>query len=203
MYLRQLEDLQMHSRKSVRLDNLVDGSPFTIPSLTDQYKLLYLVRGGDSTCKVQGYKRTDAGGYSPFSDFFSPGTEVVADKTRNILSILKDGTLPIPKEYVSEILTEKQEEKKAKKSKGVKKMNIETQLPIGTKNAVGRPKKHRIELPHGEEFTVSNIAAKLGVKKFVVNNEIARLQRETPESLQVIGSVPQGKGKPARVFKLI
>lgn len=193
----------MHSRKSVRLDNLVDGSPFTIPSLTDQYKLLYLVRGGDSTCKVQGYKRTDAGGYSPFSDFFSPGTEVVADKTRNILSILKDGTLPIPKEYVSEILTEKQEEKKAKKSKGVKKMNIETQLPIGTKNAVGRPKKHRIELPHGEEFTVSNIAAKLGVKKFVVNNEIARLQRETPESLQVIGSVPQGKGKPARVFKLI
>ena len=203
MYLRQLEDLQMHSRKSVRLDNLVDGSPFTIPFLGDQYKLLYLVRGGDSTCKVQGYKRTDAGGYSPFSDFFSPGTEVVADKTRNILSILKDGTLPIPKEYVSEILTEKQEEKKVKKSKGVKKMSIETQLPIGTKNAVGRPKKHRIELPHGEEFTVSKIAEKLGVKKFVVNNEIARLQRETPESLQVIGSVPQGKGKPARVFKLI
>lgn len=203
MYLRQLEDLQMHSRKSVRLDNLVDGSPFTIPFLGDQYKLLYLVRGGDSTCKVQGYKKTEAGGYSPFSDFFSPGTEVVSDKTRNILSISKDGELSIPKEYVSEILSEKQEEKKVKKSKGVKKMSVETQLPIGTKNAVGRPKKHRIELPHGEEFTVSKIAEKLGVKKFVVNNEIARLQRETPESLQVVGSVPQGKGKPARVFKLI
>lgn len=203
MYLRQLEDLQMHSRKSVRLDNLVDGSPFTIPFLGDQYKLLYLVRGGDSTCKVQGYKRTDAGGYSPFSDFFSPGTEVVSDKTRNILSISKDGELSIPKEYVSEILSEKQEEKKVKKSKGVKKMSVETQSPVGVKNAVGRPKKHRIELPHGEEFTVSKIAEKLGVKKFVVNNEIARLQRETPESLQVVGSVPQGKGKPARVFKLI
>jgi hypothetical protein len=203
MYLRQLEDLQMHSRKSVRLDNLVDGSPFTIPFLGDQYKLLYLVRGGDSTCKVQGYKRTDAGGYSPFSDFFSPGTEVVGDKTRNILSISKDGELSIPKEYVSEILSEKQEEKKVKKSKGVKKMSVETQSPVGVKNAVGRPKKHRIELPHGEEFTVSKIAEKLGVKKFVVNNEIARLQRETPESLQVVGSVPQGKGKPARVFKLI
>lgn len=203
MYLRQLEDLQMHSRKSVRLDNLVDGSPFTIPFLGDQYKLLYLVRGGDSTCKVQGYKKTEAGGYSPFSDFFSPGTEVVGDKTRNILSISKDGELSIPKEYVSEILSEKQEEKKVKKSKGVKKMSVETQSPVGVKNAVGRPKKHRIELPHGEEFTVSKIAEKLGVKKFVVNNEIARLQRETPESLQVVGSVPQGKGKPARVFKLI
>lgn len=193
----------MHSRKSVRLDNLVDGSPFTIPFLGDQYKLLYLVRGGDSTCKVQGYKKTEAGGYSPFSDFFSPGTEVVSDKTRNILSISKDGELSIPKEYVSEILSEKQEEKKVKKSKGVKKMSVETQSPVGVKNAVGRPKKHRIELPHGEEFTVSKIAEKLGVKKFVVNNEIARLQRETPESLQVVGSVPQGKGKPARVFKLI
>ncbi len=182
----------MHSRKSVRLDNLVDGSPFTIPFLGDQYKLLYLVRGGDSTCKVQGYKKTEAGGYSPFSDFFSPGTEVVSDKTRNILSISKDGELSIPREYVSEILSEKQEEKKVKKSKGVKKMSVETQSPVGVKNAVGRPKKHRIELPHGEEFTVSKIAEKLGVKKFVVNNEIARLQRETPESLQVIGTVPQG-----------
>jgi hypothetical protein len=49
---------------------------------------------------------------------------------------------------------------------------------------------------------VSNVAAKLGVKKFVINNEIARIQRETPDILQVVGSVPQGKGKPARVFKL-
>jgi hypothetical protein len=203
MYLRQLEDLQMNSRKRVRLDNLVDGTPFKLPSLGDQFQLLYLVRGGDSTCKVQGYKKTEAGGYSPFCEFFAPAAEVVIDNERETLSASKDGTLPIPKEYMSEILTEKKEEKKAKKSKGVKKMNIETQLPIGTKNAVGRPKKHRIELPHGEEFTVSNIAVKLGVKKFVVNNEIARLQRESPQNLQVIGSAPQGKGKPARVFKLI
>ena len=203
MYSRQLEDLQMQSRKCVRLDNLVDGTPFNLPSLGDQFQLLYLVRGGDSTCKVQGYKKTEAGGYSPFCEFFAPATEVVIDNERQTLSASKDGTLPIPKEYISKILTEKQEEKKVKKSKGVNKMRVETQLLIGTKNVVGRPKKHRIELPHGEEFTVSNIAAKLGVKKFVVNNEIARLKRETPESLQVIGSVPQGKGKPARVFKLI
>jgi len=193
----------MQSRKCVRLDNLVDGTPFNLPSLGDQFQLLYLVRGGDSTCKVQGYKKTEAGGYSPFCEFFAPATEVVIDNERQTLSASKDGTLPIPKEYISKILTEKQEEKKVKKSKGVNKMRVETQLLIGTKNVVGRPKKHRIELPHGEEFTVSNIAAKLGVKKFVVNNEIARLKRETPESLQVIGSVPQGKGKPARVFKLI
>lgn len=82
-------------------------------------------------------------------------------------------------------------------------MSIETTtIGIPTKNAVGRPKKYSIELPHGEEFTVSNVAAKLGVKKFVINNEIARIQRETPDILQVVGSVPQGKGKPARVFKL-
>jgi len=192
----------MQSPKFIRLDNLVDGSPFTLPALGDQYKLLYLVRGGDSTCKVQGYKKTEAGGYSPFSDFFSPGTQVLNDKTRQILLISKDGELSIPKEYISEILEERKEENK-KTKKGVKKISVEIESPIGIKNSVGRPKKHRIELPHGEEFTVSGIAEKLGVKKFVVNNEIARLQRERPENLKIIGSAPQGKGKPARVFKLI
>jgi hypothetical protein len=50
---------------------------------------------------------------------------------------------------------------------------------------------------------VSKIAAKFGVKKFVVNNEIAKIQRENPESIKVVGSMPQGKGKPAKVFKLV
>ena len=75
--------------------------------------------------------------------------------------------------------------------------------PEETKKSVGRPKKHRIELPHGEEFTVSNIAERLGVKKFVINNEIARIQREHPQDLQIVGSMMRSKGKPARVFKLI
>jgi hypothetical protein len=204
MSLRQLEDLQMQSPKTVRLYNLVDGCPFTIPSLDDQFKLLYLVRGNDSTCKVQGYKKTEAGGYSPFSDFFSPGTQVVPDKTRQILSSNKNGELSIPKEYIAEISNEKKEENKKQKNKGVKKMSIQLIETLQTnKNSVGRPKKHRIELPHGEEFTVSKIAQKLGVKKFVVNNEIARIQRENPENIRVVGSLTQSKGKPARVFKLI
>lgn len=194
----------MPSLKPVRLYNLVDGSPFTIPFLGDQFKLLYLVRGNDSTCKVQGYKKTEAGGYSPFSDFFSPGTEVFPDRTRKLLSTNKDGELSIPKEYIAEILSEKKEENKKTKNKGVKKMSIEVIDTLkSNKKSVGRPKKHRIELPHGEEFTVSNIAQKLGVKKFVVNNEIARIQRENPENIQVVGALPQSKGKPARVFKLI
>ena len=141
-------------------------------------------------------------------DFFAPATAVLYDNTRKQLSISKEGTISIPREYMAQVSSEakeeKQEEKKVnKKTKGVNKMSIETiTIGIPTKNAVGRPKKYSIELPHGEEFTVSNVAAKLGVKKFVINNEIARIQRETPDILQVVGSVPQGKGKPARVFKL-
>jgi len=198
----------MLSIKTSRLENLPDGSPFVIPALPDHFALLYLVRGGQSTCKVQGYKKTDAGGYSPMIDFFAPATAVLYDNTRKQLSISKEGTISIPREYMAQVSSEakeeKQEEKKVnKKTKGVNKMSIETiNMGIPTKNVVGRPKKYNIELPHGEEFTVSNVAAKLGVKKFVINNEIARIQRETPDILRVVGSVPQGKGKPARVFKL-
>jgi hypothetical protein len=198
----------MLSIKTSRLENLPDGAPFVIPALPDHFKILYLIRGGQSTCKVQGYKKTDAGGYSPMIDFFAPATAVLYDNTRKQLSISKEGTISIPREYMAQVSSEakeeKQEEKKVnKKTKGVNKMSIETiNMGIPTKNVVGRPKKYNIELPHGEEFTVSNVAAKLGVKKFVINNEIARIQRETPDILQVVGSVPQGKGKPARVFKL-
>jgi len=198
----------MTSIKTSRLENLPDGAPFIIPALPDHFKILYLVRGGQSTCKVQGYKKTDAGGYSPMIDFFAPATAVLYDNTRKQLPISKEGTISIPREYMAQVSSEakeeKQEEKKVnKKTKGVNKMSIETiNMGIPTKNVVGRPKKYNIELPHGEEFTVSNVAAKLGVKKFVINNEIARIQRETPDVLQVVGSVPQGKGKPARVFKL-
>ena len=198
----------MTSIKTSRLENLPDGAPFIIPALPDHFKILYLVRGGQSTCKVQGYKKTDAGGYSPMIDFFAPATAVLYDNTREQLPISKEGTISIPREYMAQVSSEakeeKQEEKKVnKKTKGVNKMSIETiNMGIPTKNVVGRPKKYNIELPHGEEFTVSNVAAKLGVKKFVINNEIARIQRETPDVLRVVGSVPQGKGKPARVFKL-
>jgi hypothetical protein len=203
MYLKTMEDLQMPSHKFSRLDNLVDGSPFIVPFLEKQFKLMYLVRGGDSTCKVQGYKITEAGGYSPFSDFFSPATEVIPDRSRKVLAISEKGEISIPKDELSQIFSEKKEEnKEVKKTKKVMKMNTET-IENTIKNSVGRPKKHKIELPHGEEFTVSDIASKLGVKKFVINNEIARLQREVPDAIKVVGSLPQSKGKPARVFKLI
>jgi hypothetical protein len=193
----------MQSRKPTRLQNLQDGSPFIIEPLREVFKLMYLIRGGDSTCKVQGYKQTDAGGYSPFIDFFAPATEVLYDEERQALPILEQGGVAIPKEYLNLILNEEKEEKKQvkQKTKKVKKMNIEAIAK--TNNGAGRPKKHSIELPHGEEFTVSKIAAKLGVKKFVVNNQIAKIQRENPDSIKVVGSMPQAKGKAARVFKLI
>lgn len=199
----------MTSDKRVRLQNLADGSPFILPSLKNEFKLMYLVRAGDSTCKVQGYRITDAGGYSPYSDFFAPATEVLHDHTRKILSINKEGALSIPKEHLNEIFADKQEEDKEQvskkqktKSKVVKKMSIEN-IENNDKNAVGRPKKHSIQLPHGEEFTVSKIAQKLGVKKFVVNNEITRIKRETPEIIKIVGVAQKGKGKPAKVFKII
>ena len=195
----------MQQRKATRLQNLQDGSPFIIEPLKEVFKVMYLIRGGDSTCKVQGYKQTEAGGYSPFIDFFAPATEVVYDEERESLSILEQGGVSIPKEYLTTILNEekekKQEDKVKQKPNKAKKMKIEIIEKV--KVGAGRPKKHSIQLPHGEEFTVSKIAAKLGVKKFVVNNQIAKIQRENPESIKIVGSMSQGRGKAAKVFKLI
>jgi len=205
MFSKLKEDSQMQQRKPTRLQNLQDGCPFIIEPLKEVFKLMYLIRGGDSTCKVQGYKQTDAGGYSPFIDFFAPATEVIYDEGRECLPIIEQGGVSIPKEYLNSILKEDKQDKEHKeekpKTKKVKKMSIEN--VNNTKAGAGRPKKHSIELPRHEEFTVSKIAAKLGVKKFVVNNHIAKIQRENPDSLQVVGTLPQAKGKAAKVFKLV
>jgi len=193
----------MQQRRTTQLQNLQDGAPFIVESLQEMFKLMYLIRGGESTCKVQGYKQTDAGGYSPFVDFFAPAAMVRYDEGRQKLPINKEGMITIPKEYLNTILNEKKEEEKEtkpKKNKKVKKMSIE--IEEQKKMGAGRPKKHAIQLPRNEEFTVGHIAAKLGVKKFVINNEIAKIQRENPNALRVVGTMPQDKGKPARVFKL-
>jgi len=203
MFSKLKEDSQMQQRRTTQLQNLQDGAPFIVESLQEVFKLMYLIRGGESTCKVQGYKQTDAGGYSPFVDFFAPAAMVSYDVERQKLPINKEGMITIPKEVLNSILNEKKEEEKEvkPKTKKVKKMSIEN--VNNTKAGAGRPKKHSIELPRHEEFTVSKIAAKLGVKKFVVNNHIAKIQRENPESIKVVGSMPQAKGKAAKVFKLI
>ena len=194
----------MQQRRTTQLQNLQDGSPFIVESLQEVFKLMYLIRGGESTCKVQGYKQTDAGGYSPFVDFFAPAAMVSYDVERQKLPINKEGMITIPKEILNTILNEKKEEEKehkTKKNRKALKMSIEIEEQV--KNGAGRPKKHIIQLPRHEEFTVGNIAAKLGVKKFVINNEIAKIQRENPNALQVVGTLPQAKGKPAKVFKLV
>ena len=193
----------MQQRRTTQLQNLQDGAPFIVESLQEVFKLMYLIRGGESTCKVQGYKQTDAGGYSPFVDFFAPAAMVSYDVERQKLPINKEGMITIPKEYLNSILNEEKEKKEEvkPKTKKVKKMSIENVK--NTKAGAGRPKKHVIQLPRGQEFTVGHIAAKLGVKKFVVNNEIAKIQRENPDSLQVVGTLPQAKGKAAKVFKLV
>jgi hypothetical protein len=203
MFSKLKEDLQMQQRRTTQLQNLQDGSPFIVESLQEVFKLMYLIRGGESTCKVQGYKQTDAGGYSPFVDFFAPAAMVSYDVERQKLPINKEGMITIPKEILNTILNEKKEEEKEvkPKTKKVKKMSIENVKQ--TRAGAGRPKKHSIQLPRHEEFTVSKIAAKFGVKKFVVNNEIAKIQRENPNALQIVGTLPQAKGKPAKVFKLV
>jgi hypothetical protein len=202
MFSKLKEGLLMQQRRTTQLQNLQDGAPFIVESLQEVFKLMYLIRGGESTCKVQGYKQTDAGGYSPFVDFFAPAAMVSYDVERQKLPINKEGMITIPKEILNTILNEKKEEEKEvkPKTKKVKKMSIENVKH--TKVGAGRPKKHAIQLPRHEEFTVGHIAAKLGVKKFVINNEIAKIQRENPDAIQIVGTKPQGKGKPARVFKL-
>lgn len=202
----------MPSRKKIKLQFLENGCPFIVEGLEKQFTCLYLVRGGESTCKVQGFKATDSGGFTPFADFFAPSTEVNIDNTRRHLSINKDGQLSIPKEYTP---VKDEEEKPNKKKKAFKvSMNMENNQTAtaiaenetedaAIKRGAGRPRKHSINLPHGEEFTVNAIAEKLGVQKFVVNNELNKIKRENPDSVQIVGTIPQGKGKPARVFKLI
>lgn len=149
---------------------------------------MYLVRAGDCTCKVQGFKLTEAGNYCGFSDSFSPSTEVYNDTSRAILPINKHGSLSIPKEF------------DPSKDKPKKMKTIDKNSP---KNKVGRPKKHRVVLPVGEEMTAAQMAQRLGVEKFVVNNELARIKKENPNKIQVISSVSNvRKGKPAKVFKI-
>lgn len=195
----------MISHKRVKLENLPDGAPFVVGGLENVFYCLYLVRGGDSTCKVQGFKKNDSGSFTHFSDFFSPATEVNYDDKRVMLTISKDGDLSIPKEYVPvkekeevEKPEKKNKEKIAKALKPTKDKDMNT-----IKQKAGRPKKHSISLPKNKTFTIDEIAKTFGVKKFVINNEIARVKKENPSALQIVGSLPNTKGKPAKVFKLI
>jgi hypothetical protein len=202
-----LEDLQMILRKRVKLESLPDGSPFLIGGMENDFYCLYLVRGGDSTCKVQGFKRSDSGNFTHFLDFFSPATEVNYDDSRVMLTISKDGELSIPKEYQPVKDKDKEETEKPekkKKQKAIKALKPIKDNDMNTiKQKAGRPKKHTISLPKNQTFTIDEIAKTFGVKKFVINNEIARVKKENPSALQIVGSLPNTKGKPAKVFKLI
>jgi len=176
-------------QKVFHLNGLQDGSPFLLRSGSTDYVCMYLVRSGDSTCKVQGFKKTEAGNYSAFSDFFSPATEVHYDTNRKQLSINKSGGLSIPKEESEAfgIGSENKKEKKEDKPKGAK----------------GRPKKYKIDLPIGQELTTSQMADLLGVKKFVVSNEINKIKKDNPKRILETKSVSTKKGKPAKVFKVL
>ena len=136
----------MQQRKPTRLQNLQDGCPFIIEPLKEVFKLMYLIRGGDSTCKVQGYKQTDAGGYSPFIDFFAPATEVIYDEGRECLPIIEQGGVSIPKQYLNTILNEEKEKKEEAKpkTKKVKKMKVETNE--NTKLGISRRGFNRIQV---------------------------------------------------------
>jgi hypothetical protein len=177
-------------QKFCHLSSLQDGSPFLFRSGSNEYVCMYLVRAGDSTCKVQGFKKTEAGNYSAFADFFSPATEVYYDANRKQLTINKNGLLSIPREEWETfgVGSENKKEKKEDKPKG---------------GARGRPKKHKLDLPVGKEMTTSQMAEQLGVKKFVVSNEIAKIKKQTPSRILELNSVLNKKGKPAKVFKIL
>lgn len=176
-------------QKFFHLSSLQDGSPFVIRGGSTYYVCMYLVRSGDSTCKVQGFKKTEAGNYTMFSDFFSPATEVSYDTQRKQLRINKNGGLSIPKEEAEGfgIGAENKKEKKEEKPKGPK----------------GRPKKYKVNLPIGQEMTTSQMADLLGVKKFVISNEINKIKKTSPDRILETKGVSNKKGKPTKVFKLL
>jgi predicted transcriptional regulator len=215
--------------KIVKLAFLPDGAPFTLPCSGDTFKNLYLIKSGDCTCRVAGFRAkvkddgTLSNNYEKFSDFFAPGAEVIYDDTRQNLKFDDKGNYVIAGLDLGGNLddTEKVENNKvSKKSKGKNKnmdtntnnanntiddtndTNIVNAVPKGKR---GRARKHFVELPKNREFTAAQLATELGVEKFAVNNEITKMKKLNPASVVTVRTEKNssGKGKPTSVFKII
>lgn len=164
------------------LKNLRDGTPFNFRS-GNVFRNLYLVKGSDSRCIIAGERAADnSTGWEQFTDSCAPDAEVLVDTDRNNFEM----------ENKNEKTSVKEE--KTNKNKQTNKEN--------NNNMKGRKRIHNINLPVDQEFTVASVAQTLNVEKYVINNELARIKRETPDRVTEVSSVKGGRGKPAKVFKI-
>lgn len=168
--------------KYYKLSNLGNGTPFIFRSRTP-FRDMYLMKAGDSRCVVAGERRTETG-WEKFEDSCAPASEVYHDSSRPNAEFYEDGSVRLPSKTNNEQIIEQENEDHTDMQRGRKRI-------------------HNIALPINEDFTVAGIAATLGIEKYVVNNELARIQRETPDRLTKGASVQGGRGKPATVFKLL
>jgi len=139
---------------------------------------MFLVTASDSRCVVRGerlvYTPTGAEGWESFTDSCSPMAEVFYDPNRG-----------------ETVQTEGEASEKV------------TTVNSGAKTGKrGRRRIHTLALPVDQEFTVAEIAKKMKVDKYIINNEVARIKRTAPSTIKEVRTVKGGRGKPATVFKI-
>lgn len=165
-------------RKRSRLQNLPDGTYFVIPSLEKVFKNLHIVKVGSCSVRVAGYSKEDPKDevWTPFSNFFACNTEVYPVDADEM------DKADLPKRGRKPKSTEDKEVKSENKTRG-------------------RKKKHNVTIPK-TPFTVKELAKKLNVKPYVINNEMNRLRATGVVFVEEKKKKQQGKGKPACVWKI-
>lgn len=160
--------------QTVKLNSLKEGSPFLFPQ-NEHFKFLYLIKSGNSRCRIKGFKKINSAVWEGFEDDCSPDAEVIKDNGRDEIEIITN-------EF------------------GIHKTN-KLQEINPPKVHITKEKK-RLELPINTEFTVKEIAEKLNIESYTVSNEIARRKKNNKDSVIIVGYKQGGRGKPQCIFKL-
>ena len=164
------------NRRYSYLQNLQSGDNFTFRN-SKVFRNMTLVTASDTRCIVRGERMVNtpsgAESWEAFTDSCSPMAEVFYDSNREVIA---------------------EENKDGNETHNAPK-------PVATGKR-GRRRVHNIELPTDIEFTVAEIAKKLNVDKYIVNNEVARIKKSNPSSVKELRTVKSGRGKPATVFTI-
>jgi hypothetical protein len=161
----------------MHLSFLKNGSPFKFIGTGDVFRDMFLLKAGDSRCKIIGRKRISKEIWQDFEDDCSPGSEVDFDASRQEIKIDEN-------EF------------------GICSVNKTDKIKIETIKTPKTPKQ-KLDIPFDFEFTVKQLAEKLGVEIYTVANELSRRKKANPECLKVVKTVSGGRGKPQCVFKLV
>lgn len=209
------------SKKLIKLKNLQAGTPFIFSGGETCFKNMYLVYPSDARCVVEGFKISDkrrdsdngtncTENWEHFKDNCSPGAEVFIDDSRDMATVKQDKTgtfLKIAQTSLSEenncaVVEEKKEkkEKKERKSNKVKEVSED----IKAKGKRGRkPGLPKIAFPADREFTAPELVRELGLKPYIVSNELNKALKEGRIESNERRTSGKGRGRHCKVFKMI